>query len=237
LVRPEGPVNVGMVARVLANVGGASLRLVQPVCDPLCLDARMYAHHAWPLLQQASCHASVSEAVADCAWVVGATARVRHIGLPFVDVHTIAPKAQERGVETLALVFGNERNGLSTEELQACDASVQLYADDAYTSYNLSHAVAIVLYAVRTALNTSEVSIKKTCLSATHEEVQGLLHQWLDVLDRYGYFRRTNRERFAPKLKAMLSRMHLSKPDVLTLRGMMSHWGRQKEFPKAPFTE
>jgi tRNA/rRNA methyltransferase len=51
----------------------------------------------------------------------------------------------------VALVFGPEDNGLSREELRRCDLLVHVPARREFPTLNLSHAVAIVLYALHRA--------------------------------------------------------------------------------------
>ena len=51
-------------------------------------------------------------------------------------------------VGTIAVVFGPEDNGLGREELAQCDLLVHIPARREFPTLNLSHAVAIVLYAI-----------------------------------------------------------------------------------------
>ncbi len=52
---------------------------------------------------------------------------------------------------TVALVFGPEDNGLSRAELLGCDLLVHIPARREFPTLNLSHAVAVLLYAVHRA--------------------------------------------------------------------------------------
>ena len=52
---------------------------------------------------------------------------------------------------TVAVVFGPEDNGLSRDELGRCDLLVHVPARREFPTLNLSHAVAVVLYAVHRA--------------------------------------------------------------------------------------
>ncbi len=53
LVEPAGALNVGSVARIMANLGLSRLLLVNPQCDPLCDEARQMAVHAQEILEGA----------------------------------------------------------------------------------------------------------------------------------------------------------------------------------------
>jgi hypothetical protein len=54
LVEPAGPLNVGSVARVMANMGLSQLVLVNPQCDPDGEEAQRMAVHAGDLLRAAT---------------------------------------------------------------------------------------------------------------------------------------------------------------------------------------
>ncbi|MBF2034707.1 MAG: RNA methyltransferase, partial [Leptolyngbyaceae cyanobacterium T60_A2020_046] len=54
LVEPAGPLNVGSVARVMANMGLSRLVVVNPQCDIWGEEARRMAVHAAPVLAAAT---------------------------------------------------------------------------------------------------------------------------------------------------------------------------------------
>ena len=51
--------------------------------------------------------------------------------------------------QQVALVFGNERSGLSNDEIQLCHAAVHIPSDPTYSSLNLSQAVQVLAYELR----------------------------------------------------------------------------------------
>ena len=159
LVEPAGPLNVGSVARLCANFGLAELRLVAPRCDPLDAEARRMAVHGLPVLERARRFASLEDALADCHRVVACSGRLEGAPLPLEEPASClpwllagqAPSAANRkppGGEAppAALVFGREDRGLSNDELLQAGRLLTLSTDPAYTSLNLSHAVALVLH-------------------------------------------------------------------------------------------
>ncbi len=83
LVRTRNPLNIGAVARAMANFGGSQLRLVEPY-DLAFREARS-AVGASELLANAEVCQSVAEAVADCPLVIGTTAATnRSVSLPLI---------------------------------------------------------------------------------------------------------------------------------------------------------
>lgn len=224
LARPRGPVNIGSTCRVLANVGVRDLRLVGPDCLADSSESRKFAHHARPLLHAAEQYDTLEAAVADCTLVVGTSARRRLRGaMPSWTLPRATDELRRSRRGRVAIVFGNELNGLNNAELEACHACIRLETPGPYPSYNLSHAVAIVLYHLATAGSPEPPD---RMVGATQSDLRRLADAWLMSLDRSGYFRRTTRTRFAPKLRRMLGRMRLSRVDVNSLRGMLAQLGR-----------
>lgn len=144
-LRPRNPENLGAVARAMKNFGAEDWAIV----DPRTLDfhsARRVAVHAEELLDRPRVVASLDEAVADCAWVVGTSLR----RLP--GKRQLAPKAVAR--ETFAraasgptaLVFGDERSGLTNDELGRCHDLSAILTEASQPSMNLAQAAVVYCY-------------------------------------------------------------------------------------------
>jgi TrmH family RNA methyltransferase len=222
LVRTQGPINLGLVARACANTGITDLRLVAPQCPVDCSDARKFANHAKEQLLAAPVYERLDQAVADCGLVIGTTARDRdnERGTP-LPLNAAAALMAERPAERYALVFGNEADGLSTNELQGCQAFLHLATPGPYPSYNLSHAVAIVAYHL--TATTEPVGIADNP-AAERVHVDRLGRYWLGTLERFRYFRRTRRESWEPHFADLLNRLRLGRRDIDILFGMLAQF-------------
>lgn len=150
LVAPAGPLNVGSVARIMANMGLTQLVLVDPQCNPLGGAARRMAVHALPLLEAAQVVPTLPDALADCHRAIATTARPRNpetplelpeVALPWL----IAPSAEAHHLNT-ALIFGPEDRGLSAVELNYAQRFVGIPSNPEYPSLNLAQAVAVCCY-------------------------------------------------------------------------------------------
>lgn len=223
LVRTQGPVNLGMIARLCGNLGITDLRLVAPRCEIDCEDARKFAVHARDFLLAAPVFPDLASAVHDCGLVVGTSARVREAeaGIPMLPEEVPALLAR-RPAARWAIVFGNEADGLNEAELERCQAFVRLRTFGDIFSYNLSHAVAITLYQIASVDAPTPERIGEP--AATRAEVDHLYAYWMHSLERFGYFRRTTRERFAPQLQRLMNHLHLSRHDVQMLWGMFAQF-------------
>lgn len=223
LCRTEGPINLGNICRLCANLGITDLRLVAPVCALDSAQSRMFAHHAQGLLQTCRVYAQLATAVADCDWVLATTAQHRRDSLDRFDLAQVPAALQTRRPKQLAVVFGAESNGLSSEELRVCDAAVALQTPGPYPSYNLSHAAAITLYALCVHPHADQRSPPQAQGPATHAQIERLFSYWVETLQEAGYFRRASAARFAPKLRRLLGRWNMRPHDVHTVFGMLAH--------------
>src|SRR5439155_8876209 len=75
LVRPQVAGNLGATARVMRNFGFTDLWLVAPEADPADPHARQLSTHGESLLDAAHVVPNLSEALADCVFVAGTSAR------------------------------------------------------------------------------------------------------------------------------------------------------------------
>jgi len=224
LVRTSGPVNLGMVARLCGNFGITDLRLAAPITEIDCDDARKFSVTAKPLLLAAKVFPDLRSAVSDCGVVVGTSARLRDgmFGEPLLPAHLPAALAV-RPSARWALVFGNESDGLTEEEMRCCQLFVRLRHFGDVFSYNLSHAVGILLYALSDY--AAELPPAPALPQAvTRAEIDRFYRYWLHTLGRFGYFRRIAEDRFAPKLELLLSRLHLTDYDVQLLWSMLAQF-------------
>jgi len=223
LVRTAGPVNLGMVARLCGNFGITDLRLVAPMTEVDCDDACKFSVNAKPLLLAAPIFPDIRSAVADCGVVVGTSARLRdgQFGEPLVPAQ-LPPVLAARPAGRWALVFGNESDGLTEDEMRACQIFVRLRHFGEVFSYNLAHAVGILLYAL--AESAPVAPRPELPQGAPRADVDRFYRYWRHTLERFGYFRRTDVDRFAPKLEHLMGRMHLSTYDLQLLWSMFAQF-------------
>jgi tRNA/rRNA methyltransferase len=143
LVRPRNPENVGAVARAMRNFELHDWAIVELGTHDFS-KARRVAVHAEDLLDTPRLCATLDEAVADCAWVVGTSARkVR--GKKRLRPEEVGQEALARRPGRTAIVFGEERSGLTGAELDRCHDLSAIPTGSAQPSLNLAQAV--LLYA------------------------------------------------------------------------------------------
>ncbi len=149
LVETEYGSNLGAVCRVAKNFGFGEIYAVNPKCG-IGVDAYKGAKHAKDVLKKIRIVGSLDEAVEGCFFVAGTTGvKLRNKGT----IRGIMPLREfakgGRGKSgKIALVFGREGVGLNEEELNKCDILLNIETSAKYPVMNLSHAVAVALYAL-----------------------------------------------------------------------------------------
>ncbi len=224
LVRPRNPVNIGAVARGMANFSFADLVVVSPH-PPVWEEARRAALGAGDVLKAARVAGSLAEAVADCALVVGTTSGARRK----LD-RELVPPAVLRPRGRTALVFGPEKTGLTNEELSYCHQLVRIPTTAATPSMNVAQAVAVCCYELRRARPTpgpSETGARagqparnagsQPPAPAPAGELVRLLELAAPLLEAAGFFDTRTRAARLRKLRRILLGANLSREDVALL--------------------
>lgn len=154
LIGTSHPGNIGGVARAMHNMGLADLGLVAPRGEIITQDSISRASGADHLLHSARVSPTLDEAVADCTFVVGASARSRTLPWPMLSPRELAhrlPEECRQDNARVALVFGREDSGLTNDELHRCHAHVHIPTNADFSSLNLAAAVQVVAYECRVA--------------------------------------------------------------------------------------
>jgi tRNA/rRNA methyltransferase len=234
LVRPQGMMNIGSVARAMKNVGIRELALVKPAASPSHLDARVMAVRAHDILEHALIFSRLADAIADCTWVIGTTRR-RGKGRegvfdPRQMASEIADIAQQNKV---AVVFGPEDRGLSNRDLDLCQRLVSIPSHEEYGSLNLAQAVMVICYEIYLAAHHQEAA-PRTRRLATSEELEGMYYHMEEALLRIGFLDQNNPKRIMAVLRRIFSRTRLNTREVKILRGIcrQTHWYADHETTK-----
>ena len=146
LVETTHPGNIGGAARAMKNMGLLNLFLVNPKSHP-DPKSTWRAASANDVLEQATVVDCLEDAIADCHFVVGTSARQRRIPWPSLDARSCALKiSQLKQNERVAILFGREDRGLTNEQLCLCNLHLQIPTSDTYSSLNVAMAVQIICY-------------------------------------------------------------------------------------------
>lgn len=149
LSRLEGPVNLGFIARAMANTGFSALSYTGEV-KPDDEEALKFAVHADNILNQANHAKNFDSIISDSDIVIGFSPRdpFTNTSLEFEDLKEYVQTCLSDGL-TVGLLFGNEASGLDNNELSACSKRVCLPTCSDYVSMNLAQAVLVVLWELK----------------------------------------------------------------------------------------
>lgn len=230
LVQTYHPGNIGATARAMKTMGLSDLHLIAPRCFPDEEATRM-ATGASDILNQATVHASLKAAVADCLCVIGASARLRNMPLPHFDEgDDMAKEAIARAQHgKVALVFGRERFGLTNEELQHCTHQLSLPTNPEHPVLNVSQAVQLCTYELRNAARRASPYQFPT-LSHSHDsndearppraQFDHFCTQLEEALQASGFFNQPHAHT-QEKLRNIFQRADLSQRELSMLMGVI----------------
>jgi tRNA/rRNA methyltransferase len=227
LVRPQLADNVGACARAMANGGLFHLRLVAPRDGWPQEKAWRTASGADRILDSATVHETVADAVADLHHVFATCPRPRHIVKPVLTARGAAAELREisqRGLRA-GLLFGPERAGLDNDDMAAADALVRYPLNPAFMSLNLAQAVMVMAYEWWTAdddtpprtLMTNETQV------ATKGRLDNFLAHLVDQLDACGFLRNLpKRPGMIRNIRHFFQRGEVTEQELRTLHGMVT---------------
>jgi len=219
LVATRNPLNIGAAARAMSNFGLLRLRVVKPY-DAAFREARS-AVRASALLASAEEFSSVSEAVADCALVVGTTAtHHRELQHPLQRLEYGARLIRRQLASSrVALLFGSEKRGLSNHDLSYCNWLMRIPTREEHSSMNLGQAVAICLYELVREAKAALPNVKLQ--SATDGEVERITQLLLDALRASGYLKPHAAASTHEKIRRLVHRFHMQASDAEVWLGML----------------
>lgn len=227
LVNPSHPGNIGAVARAMKNMGLRRLVLVEPRSFPH-EEAEWRAASAADVLQEAVVTASVEEAIADCNFIIGTSARGRRIPWPTVEPRPCAEEVRgrvEAGAE-VAFLFGREDRGLTNDELQLCNQHLHIPTHEDYTSLNLAMAVQIVAYELRIAAlgerDEAGPFADWDCGFSTAQDLDRYMEHLQETLIEVGFLDPEAPRQLMPRLRRLYSRVTLDEMEVSILRGILT---------------
>jgi tRNA/rRNA methyltransferase len=238
LVEPSHPGNVGAAARALKTMGFSRLIVVAPKIAFVTREpeAIAMASGADDVLASAQVVETLADALNGVHWSVALTARSREYGPPQMPPRAAAEKACEfvgRGQSdgAIALVFGNERVGLSNADVERCSALAHIPANPAYSSLNLAQAVQVLAYEMRLALlaraheypAAAELSDAPSAPSASSDEIEGMYTHLEQALVALDFLDPANPKKLMSRLRRLFSRSGLEHEEVNILRGIAKH--------------
>ena len=225
LVGTTHPGNIGAVARAMKNMGLAELVLVEPRHFPH-EDATARASGAIDVLENAVVADTLADAVSDCVFVVGASARSRAINWPCYEPREGAAKLVERQSQgPVAAVFGPEKYGLTNAHLDLCNALLTIPSNPEFSSLNLAMAVQVLTYELRLASDEAAQPrplYEPDAPLATSAELEHFYAHLEQVLRDVHFLDPDNPRHLMRRLRRLFVRAAPDQNEVNILRGILT---------------
>ena len=221
------PGNIGAAARAMKTMGLSDLRLVNPREFPSEV-ATVRATGAVDVLDAARVFTSLNEAIADCVYVVGSSARGRDFVGEVTDARTAATQLVATSRQgKVAVVFGCETSGLTNAEVALCQTLAYVPTNPDYSSLNLGSAVQVFGYELRMASITlvPQAIVKNGYTAsamqlASQREIEAMYAHMRLVFTEIGFFNPAYPRKLFPRLQRLFNRTRLEREEVDIFRGM-----------------
>ena len=206
----------------MKNMGLDDLALVDPRYFP-DKEATARASGAEDLLETATVVETLEEAIADCVYVAGASARSRAIDWPCLDARDAAERLlRESAAGPVAAVFGPEKSGLSNADLDHCDTLLTIPTSPHFSSLNLAMAVQVVVYEIQAAQSQKQPEYEPDAPLATSGELEHFYTHLEQVLTDLSFLDPDNPRHLMRRLRRLFLRARPDQNEVNILRGILS---------------
>jgi TrmH family RNA methyltransferase len=122
----------------------------------------------------------------------------------------------DRGLDGVALVFGNETRGLSREDIDSCDLVIRVPTVAGFPVLNLAQAVAILVSTISSADDSASTAPEP----APQDEVDGLMRHLEESLLTIGFLDPRSPQRILRQLRRLFGRAGITANEVRILRGI-----------------
>ena len=231
MVNTSHPGNIGSAARAMRVMGLYNLTLVSPKKFP-SKEATALASGALDVLENAQVTETLSEAIQDCHYVFGTSARSRHLNKEeksieagALQIHEIL---REKPEAKIAILFGTERTGLTNEEVDLCQALFYIPTENNYNSLNIAAAIQIIAYELRrqNVIDDRLEKVKKPHyageLPATDEAFEGFIQHFEQSLIETQFLDPANPKHLMRKIRHLYKKAELTQEEINILRGALT---------------
>jgi tRNA (cytidine32/uridine32-2'-O)-methyltransferase len=217
------PGNIGATARAMKNMGFSNLVLINPHEYPHA-QATAMASGAHDVLKSARVVSSLTDALKPFHYIIGASARHRSLPWPLKTPKELCPilvsKLQNPDIQ-IALLFGTENSGLTNEELHACDLHVNIPANEAYSSLNLSQAVQVIAYELRDHILASPKLDQIPRNKASYEKMDSFYEHIETILKKIEIFNPDQPRQLMGRIRRVFNRAELDDTEINIIRGFL----------------
>ena len=215
------PGNIGAAVRAMKTMGLTDLRLVNPREFPSEV-ATARAAGASDVLNAARVFSTLKDAITDCVYVAGCSARGRDFVGEVTDARAASQQLVNNSVQgKVALVFGGETSGLTNAEVALCQTLAFVPTNPDYSSLNLGSAVQVFSYELRIAAGRVSGYRAPEFQLATQAEIDAMFTHMRETLTAIGFLNPEHPKRLFPRLQRLFNRTRLEREEVDIFRGVL----------------
>ena len=223
LVEPNGPLNVGSVARLCSNFEVDELRIVSPKCDIFSVEAKKMALKGHKFLENCKIFDDLEKAISDCDLVLASSGRID------VSKESLFESSEDifnwtlsfKKIKNLAIIFGREDRGLTNRELLLANKTFNIPTSQNNPSLNLSHAVSIVLYELNQSSKKNINEKLEVFNLASTKQIHDSFVEIEEILLEVGYLLKHTSSAKISKFKKFILRANTSMHEITVLRGIV----------------
>ncbi len=233
LCRPAHSENIGATCRAMANCGISHLRIVANKSDYDEALIEKVAIHASTIWHNAEFFsptiAGLQSSIRDCSLIAGTSRRLgKHRKSWGMTPEQFAERADFHQAGRVAVVFGNERTGLSDAELSCCSLLINIPTSPVFPSLNLAHAVHIVCYTLFRARSTQPYGYEPI----SRERLDSLTDYIVESLSALGLYPHPNAKKPDEFLSSIFARAALSEGEAQQIKKIMQRIRYVKSKPE-----
>ena len=223
LIEPNGPLNVGSVARLCSNFDVEELRIVSPKCDIFSLEAKKMALKGQKFLDHCKIFDNLEKAIFDCDLVLASCGRID------ISKDTFFESSEDifnwtlsfKKINNLAIIFGREDRGLTNSELLLANKTFNIPTSQNNPSLNLSHAVSIVLYELNKLSKVNFNREQEVFNLASSKQIHDSFAEIEELLLEVGYLLKHTSKAKINKFKNYILRANTSMHEINVVRGIV----------------
>ncbi len=223
LVEPNGPLNVGSVARLCSNFEVDELRIVSPKCDIFSLEAKKMALKGHKFLENCKIFDDLQKAIFDCDLVLASCGRIDLNKNSFFgsseDIFDWTLSFEK--INNLAIIFGREDRGLTNSELLLANKTFYIPTSLNNPSLNLSHAVSIALYELNKCSKRNFDQELNVFNLASSKQIYDSFLEIEELLLKVGYLLKHTSKAKISKFKNFILKANTSMHELNVLRGIV----------------
>ena len=223
LVEPNGPLNVGSVARLCSNFEVEELRIVSPNCDIFSLEAKKMALKGQKYLEHCKIFDNLEKAICDCDLVLASCGRIDLSKDSFFESSEDICNwiLSFKKINNLAIIFGREDKGLTNSELLLANKTFNIPTSLNNPSLNLSHAVSIILYELNKFSKRNSNKELEVFNLASSKQIHDSFVEIEEMLLEVGYLLKHTSKAKVNKFKKYILRANTSMHEINVLRGIV----------------